>query len=73
MVVNYNQTTLSIVIYGEVQVYNKLHTKGTYFICEKSKVQMLFSKKSLFLMLNHREIEDIMKEYELYYTKKSII
>ena len=24
-------------------------------------------------MLNHREIEDIMKEYELYYTKKSII
>ena len=38
-----------------------------------SKVEMQYVKKSLIMMLNHKEIEDIMQEYERYYTNKDIL
>ena len=61
MVINYNQPTLSIVVYGEVRIDKRIYAKGTHFLTEMSKVEMQFTKKSLIMMLNQREIEDIMQ------------
>lgn len=52
MLVNYNQSTLSIVIYGELKVRGKLLGKGLYFWTGVEKAEIHFMKKSVLMMIN---------------------
>jgi hypothetical protein len=56
MLVNYNQPTLSIIIYGELKLNNKLMSKGQYFWTGVEKIEVHFMKKSLLMMLNRHDL-----------------
>ena len=62
-----------MLVYGEVKVGDRVFPKGTHFSTEGGKVEIRFIRKTLIMMLNKKEIEEIMKEYEKFYFKKDIL
>jgi hypothetical protein len=72
-VVNFKQTTLSIVIYGELKIDNKTYVKGTYFVSEPRTVHIDCLKKTAILVLNSQEIDTLMAEYQQFYSQKDIV
>lgn len=73
MVINYNQPTISILIYGELKCKQKVYSKGGYFMSGEEKIEVEFLKKTSIVMLNRKDFETTIEFYEEYYTKKAIV
>jgi hypothetical protein len=61
LVINYNQPTVSILIYGELKTNNKMYAKGSYFHSTVGQQEFEFFKKTAILMLNKVHLEDMLK------------
>jgi hypothetical protein len=73
MVVNFNQPTVCIVVFGEVVLEGKTFPKGDFFIILEDRVEIYFRHKTTLAMLHKEDIEGKLYQLENYYFKKKQI
>ena len=52
MIINFNQPTICILVFGSVLLEGKLYSKGGFFIATNDRIEMFFSNKTTMAMLH---------------------
>jgi hypothetical protein len=73
LLINYNQPTVSILVYGEVRWCGRVFAKGSYLMAGVGQQEMEFLKKTAVLMLNKSHLEESLREAEEFYSKIDIL
>ena len=73
MVINFNQPTVCVVIFGELSTEGKTFVKDDFFVIREDRVQIFFRHKTTLVMLHKQDVENKLYQLENFYFKKKQI
>lgn len=56
MIINFNQPTVCVVIFGELIIEGKMFSKGDFFTIKENRVEIFFKHKTTLVMLHQEDL-----------------
>lgn len=73
MMLNFNQPSICVVVYGEVVSGGRKYQAGEFMVSGDARLEMNFQQKSCLVMLNKLDLEEKIHFYEQHYFKRNYL